>query len=100
MSHVCAYLEFRGFPGDSDDKESACNARDLGSIRNSQDRGTATHSSILAWRIPWRDETRELQPIRSQRTGEQGEQHGIVVVVGPVSLPFRPIEGPAPVPAL
>lgn len=31
---------------------------------------------------------------------EQGEQHGIVVVVGPVSLPFRPIEGPAPVPAL
>lgn len=31
---------------------------------------------------------------------EQGEQHGIVVVGGPVSLPFGPIEGPAPVPAL
>jgi hypothetical protein len=28
---------------------------------------------------------------------EEGEQHGIVVVVGPVWLPFGPIEGPAPV---
>ena len=31
---------------------------------------------------------------------EQGEQHGIVVVVGPVGLPFRPVEGSTPVPAL
>lgn len=31
---------------------------------------------------------------------EQGEQHGIVVVVGPVGLSFGPIEGPAPVLAL
>ena len=37
-------------------KESACNARDLGSILGCEDpleKGTATHSSILAWRIPW-----------------------------------------------
>ena len=42
------------FPGGSDDKESACNAGDssliLGSGR-SPEKGMATHSSILAWRI-------------------------------------------------
>ena len=44
-----------GFPGDSDDKESACSARDLGSIPGSGrslEKEMATHSSILAWRIP------------------------------------------------
>ena len=40
-------------------KEPACNAGDagdLGSILGREDpldEGTATHSSILAWRIPW-----------------------------------------------
>ena len=29
----------------------------------------ATHSSILAWRIPWREETGRLQPTGSQRVG-------------------------------
>ena len=50
-----------GFHGVSDDKKSACNMRDLGSIpglgreRKVQplEKGKATHSSILAWRIPW-----------------------------------------------
>ena len=44
-----------GFPGGSDSKESAYNTGDLGSIRGlgkSLEEGTATHSSILAWRIP------------------------------------------------
>ena len=35
-----------GFPGGSEDKASACNAGDLGSIP----------ASILAWRIPWTEE--------------------------------------------
>ena len=30
---------------------------------------TATHSSILAWRIPWTEEAGELQFMESQRTG-------------------------------
>ena len=90
---------FMGFPGSSDGKESACNARDpslipgLGrstgegigyplqyswaslvaqTVKNSPamretwgqslgwedppEKGTATHSSILAWRIPWTEE--------------------------------------------
>ena len=29
--------------------------------------GTATHSSILAWRIPWTEETGKLQSMRSHR---------------------------------
>ena len=29
--------------------------------------GMATHSSILAWRIPWTEETGRLQSIGSQR---------------------------------
>ena len=29
----------------------------------------ATHSSILAWRIPWTDEPGELQSMGSQRSG-------------------------------
>ena len=37
-------------------KESACSAVDLGLIPGlgrSPEKGKATHSSILAWRIPW-----------------------------------------------
>ena len=29
----------------------------------------ATHSSILAWRIPWAEETGRLQSMGSQRVG-------------------------------
>ena len=61
-----------GFPGGSDDKESACNARDLGSIRRSclEDplkKRMATYSSVLVWRIPWTEEPRGLQSMESQR---------------------------------
>ena len=30
----------------------------------------ATHSSILAWRIPWTEEPDELQSLVSQRVGQ------------------------------
>ena len=46
---------FLGFPCIPTGKESTCNAGDLGSIPVSEDslkKGKATHSSILAWRIP------------------------------------------------
>ena len=48
-----------GFPGGSDGKESTCSAGDQGSIPGSGrslEKGMATHSSILAWRIPWMEE--------------------------------------------
>ena len=48
-----------GFPGGSAGEESTCNARDLGSILGQEDpleKGKTTHSSVLAWRIPWTEE--------------------------------------------
>ena len=33
------------------------------------EKGTATHSSILAWRIPWTEEPGGLQSIGSQGVG-------------------------------
>ena len=40
-----------GFPGSSAGKESACNLGDLG-WEDLLEEDMATHSSILAWRIP------------------------------------------------
>ena len=55
-------------------KESACNAGDTGGVHSIPGRGEdpleegmATHSSILAWRIPWMEEPGGLQSIGSQR---------------------------------
>ena len=33
------------------------------------EKGIATHSSILAWRIPWTEEPGGLQSVGSQRVG-------------------------------
>ena len=59
-----------GFPGGSDGKESAHNVGDLGSIpgfERSPGEGMASHSSILAWRIPWTEELGGLQSMGSQK---------------------------------
>ena len=59
----------RGFPGGSDGKESTCNSGDSGSIPGSGrslDEEMATHSSILAWRIPWTEEPGGLQSMGLQ----------------------------------
>ena len=50
---------FLGFPGGSDSKESTCNVRDLGR-EDPLEKGMATYSSILAWRIPWTEEPGRL----------------------------------------
>ena len=44
-----------GFPSGSDGKETACKAGDLGQ-ENPCKKRIVTHSSILAWRIPWAEE--------------------------------------------
>ena len=36
---------------------------------DSLEKGMATHSSILAWRIPWTEEPGGLQSMGSQRVG-------------------------------
>ena len=54
----------------SDGKASACNAGDPGSILDGEDpleKQMATHSSILAWRIPWTEEPGRKQSMGSQR---------------------------------
>ena len=48
-----------GFPGGSVEKNPPANAEDLISIPGEEDpleEEMATHSSILAWRIPWIEE--------------------------------------------
>ena len=40
---------------------------------DSLEKGTATHSSILAWRIPWTEEPGRLQYMGSQRAGQDWE---------------------------
>jgi len=52
-------------------KESACNAGDPGLIAGSgrsPEKGMATHSSILAYIIPWTEEPGRLQSMGSDST--------------------------------
>ena len=58
----------RGFPHGSDSKESDCSAGDLG-WDDPLEKGMATHSSILACKIPWTEEPDTLQSMGSQRVG-------------------------------
>ena len=59
-----------GFPGGSDVKESACQSRRLGFDlwvgKIPLKTGMVTHSSILAWRIPWTEESGGLQSMGSE----------------------------------
>ena len=51
---------------------SAGDVRDMGSVlcwEDPQVSGSAAHSRILAWRIPWTEESGGLQSIGSQRDG-------------------------------
>ena len=42
---------------------------------NALEKGMATHSSILAWRIPWTEEPGRLQSMGSQRVGQDSKIH-------------------------
>ena len=64
-----------GFPGGASGKECACQCRrhemqvrSLGQ-EDPLEEGMATHSSILAWRIPWTGEAGRLQSVGLQRVG-------------------------------
>ena len=62
---------FESVSGGSDGKESACQCRRGGFDSLGQEdpleKGVDTHSSILAWRIPWREEPGGLKPLGFQR---------------------------------
>ena len=60
----------------SDGKESTCNAGDLGSIpglfldwEDPPEKEMETHSSTLAWKIPWTEEPGGLQSMGSHSVG-------------------------------
>ena len=57
-----------GFLRGPDSKEFACSAGDLG-WEDPLEKGMATHSNILAWRIPWTKEPDRLQSMGLQRFG-------------------------------
>ena len=50
-------------------KNPPANAGDLGDMVEPLEEGMATHSSILAWRIPRTEELGKLQSMGSQRVG-------------------------------
>ena len=61
-----------GLPMWLSSKKSPYNAGDLGSIPSWEDpleKGMATHSSIVAWRIPWTEKPGGLQSTGSHRGG-------------------------------
>ena len=79
-------MDYMDFPCGSVVKESACNAGDLGSIPGWEDaleKGKATHSSILVWRIPWTEEPGRLYIVhgvaKSQTQLSQFHFHVIIV---------------------
>ena len=44
---------------------------------DSLEKGMATHSGILAWRIPWTEEPGGLQSMGSQRVGVTEHSHTV-----------------------
>ena len=59
MGNLSVCVHMYGLPSDSVGKESACSVGDQGSnpaSGRSLEKGMATHSRILVWRIPWREE--------------------------------------------
>ena len=58
------FIDLNVFPIGSDSKEFACNTGDpclIPGLGRSLEKGMATHSSILAWRIPWTEGPGGLQ---------------------------------------
>ena len=50
----------------------------------------ATHSSILAWKIPWTEEPGRLQSMGSQRVGHDERLHFHFTVIELPSLDLNP----------
>ena len=66
---LVSFLPHLSFSGGSDSKESDFSVGDPISYLGQDDpleKGMVTHSSILAWRIPWTEEPGGLQSIGSQ----------------------------------
>ena len=75
---ILVYNNHQDFSDGSDGKESTCDAGDPGSVPGSgkppeeeEDRlekEVAIHSSTLAWKIPWMEESDRLQSMGSRKS--------------------------------
>ena len=69
------YPIIRGFPGGSVVKNPLASAGDAGVVvlipesKRCPGGGITTHSSILAWEIPWAEESGGLQSMKSRKSG-------------------------------
>ena len=66
-----------GFLGGSDGKESACNRETWVGFLSWEDpleEGLTTHSSVLAWRIPWTEEAGGLHTPRGCKESDTTER--------------------------
>ena len=64
-------IHCQGLPRWLSNKESTCQAGDMGSLPWSgryPGEGNGTHSSILAWRLPWTEEPGGLRSMGSQKS--------------------------------
>ena len=75
---------------------NAGDTRDTGSIPGSEDpleKGMTTHSSILAWRIPWTEEPGGLHSIGSRRVGHdwatKQQQWDIYLILSRINMQQR-----------
>ena len=50
------------------------------------EKGMATHSSILAWRIPWTEEPGGLRSMGSQRVGHDQETSNTKTIVADINV--------------
>ena len=70
--NICIHSTW-GFPGDLDGKGSACITGDpslIPGLGRSPGNGNGNHSSIIAWRIPCREEPGRLYSMGLQTVGD------------------------------
>ena len=86
-THVSSYSFLKvsngmGFSGRSAGRKSAFSAGALG-CEDSLEKGTATQSSILAWRIPWTKEPGRLHTVSpwGRKESDTTERHSLSVDV-------------------
>ena len=74
--HIYMCVHIQDFPGGTGGKRSRLPMQETYETRvrslcweDPLEEGTTTHSSILAWRIPWTEEPGGLQSVELQRVG-------------------------------
>ena len=66
---VCVCVYIWDFPGGSDSKVAAYNVVQSLGWEDPLEKEMATHSSTLAWKIPWMEEPGRLMSLGPQRVG-------------------------------